>query len=330
MIVVTISLSAQQKVALQHNGISTIFSSSSPFVDAYNASVTGDTIYLPGGNIPFPSIIDKGLTIYGVGHYPDSTMATNKTILNGSITIAANADNLLLEGIEFTGNINFGTNLKTDNVIIKRCRVANIVYNGTGDAATRCENNTITGNVIAGSINFTNAFACMLSNNIINGVINGGSSIGIANNIFLSNGTSYIFNNVDNSSITNNIIFQKYNVNYVHNYCDLSTFAYNIFSLIPSVGNNTFESNNWYNVDMATIFVDQAGNTFDYAHDYHLIDPATYVDAVGTQIGIYGGIFPYKTGAVPVNPHIQTKAISTQTNAAGEINVNIKVGAQNI
>lgn len=330
MVVVSISLSAQQKVALQHNGVTSIFSSSNPFLDAYNASVTGDTIYLPGGNIPFPSTIDKGLVILGVGHYPDSTQATNKTVLNGTLTINANADNLHLEGIEFTGTISFGTNLKVDNVLIKRCRLVSIVYNGTGAVATRCENNTITGNVITGNITFTNSFSCMLTNNIINGEISGGSSIGIANNIFLSNGTSYIINNVDNSSITNNVFFQKYHTSYVHNYCDLSTFSYNIFSLIPSIGNNTFESNNWYSVDMATVFVNQTGNLFDYTHNYHLVNPANYLDAVATQIGIYGGVFPYKTGAVPMNPHIQTKTISTQTNAAGEINVNIKVGAQNI
>lgn len=328
MLALVMGATAQQKVALQHNGTTTIFSSSNPFLDAYNASATGDTIYLPGGNIPYPPAIDKGLIIIGAGHYPDSTLATNRTVLNGNITINANADNLHLEGIEFTGSIIFGTNLKADNVLIKRCRLVSIVYNGTGVEATRCENNTITGNVITGSVTFNNAYSCMLSNNIINGDISGGSNIGIANNIFLYHGPSYIFYNVDNSSIANNIVFQKYNVNYIQGDCDLSTFSYNIFSVTPTVGNNTFESNNWYSVDMTTVLVNQTGTVFDYAHDYHLVNPATYVDAVGTQISIYGGIFPYKTGAVPMNPHIQTKSISTQTNAAGEISVNIKAGAQ--
>lgn len=319
-------VNGQQKVALQSNGTSTIFSSSSPFVDAYNAASTGDTIYLPGGNIPFPTTLDKGLTIYGAGHYPDSTMATNSTVLNGNISITANADNLHLEGIEFTGNISFGSNHKVDNVSIKRCKVASIVYNGTG--ATPCENNTITGNVISGGVNFGNARSSMLCNNILNGGISYGSNLGITNNIFLYRSNGYVINDLDNSSIANNIIFQNYRTDYVLVNCDLSTFSHNIFTVTPPVGNNTFEANNWYGVDITTIFENQTGNVFDYTHDYHLKNPTTYVDAVSNQIGIYGGLFPYKEGAMPANPHIKTKTISTQTNASGEINVNISVSAQ--
>jgi len=311
---------------LQHDGTTTIFSSFNPFVDAYTAAVTGDTIYLPGGNIPFPATIDKGLTIFGAGHYPSATLATNNTVLNGGIAINGNADNLHLEGIEFTGGITFNTNIKADNVLIKRCKVLDITYNGTG--TTPCENNTITGNVILGNITLSNAYSCLVGNNIINKTIINGSNIVISNNILLFNDHGYVFNNVDNSNISNNIIFQKLNPEYVNAYCDLSTFSYNIFALAPNIGNNTFEANNWYGITMSTVFVNQTGNTFNYSHDYHLASPTTYVDAVATQIGIYGGIFPYKAEAMPTNPHIKSKSISTQTNNLGEINVNISVEAQ--
>lgn len=321
-----ITVNAQQKVALQSNGTTTIFSSSSPFVDAYTAAVSGDTIYLPGGNIPFPATIDKGLTIFGAGHYPSATLATNNTVLNGNIAINGNADNLHLEGIEFTGSITFNTNIKADNVVIKRCKVLHITYNGTG--TTPCKNNTISENVILGNITLTNAYSCLVSNNIINATIINGSNIGISNNILLFNDWGYLFNNVDNSNISNNIIFQKAEASYVTPYCDLSTFSYNIFALTPTIGNNTFEANNWYGIVMSTVFVNQTGNGFDYTHDYHLASPTTYVDAVGTQIGIYGGIFPYKAESIPTNPHIKTKSISTQTNSIGEISVNISVEAQ--
>lgn len=39
---------AQQKVALHHNGTTTIFGGSNPFIDSYTAAVDNDTIYLSG------------------------------------------------------------------------------------------------------------------------------------------------------------------------------------------------------------------------------------------------------------------------------------------
>jgi hypothetical protein len=43
---------------------------------------------------------------------------------------------------------------------------------------------------------------------------------------------------------------------------------------------------------------------------------------------MYGGSFPYKAGAVPINPHIVTKIIAPQTDVNGDLNINITVGAQ--
>ena len=48
----------------------------------------------------------------------------------------------------------------------------------------------------------------------------------------------------------------------------------------------------------------------------------------GTDLGIYGGSFPWKNGSLPPNPHIQTKNISSATDPIGNLNVNIKVKAQ--
>ncbi|MBL4585431.1 MAG: hypothetical protein JKX84_00010, partial [Flavobacteriales bacterium] len=48
----------------------------------------------------------------------------------------------------------------------------------------------------------------------------------------------------------------------------------------------------------------------------------------GTDVGIYGGSYPYKHGAVPFNPHVQINQIDNQTNGQGELPVNIRVAAQ--
>lgn len=320
---------SQQKVSLQNNGVSTIFGGSNPFNDAYNAAQFGDTLYLPGGNIPYPAIIDKGITIIGAGHYPDSTIATNKTVLVGNLTINQNADYLHIEGIEITGTLNFSTNNKVDNVVIKRCKIGAITYLGT--RATACENNLIIESIIEGDINLQNARNSIISNCIIAGRIYNGMETGISNNILLSNisGMAYTINNTDNCYISNNIFMRSgaYK-SYIHSGCELSTFTNNIFNDNPSIGDNTFISNHLF-VDVNSIFINQNGNTFSYSHNYHLINPALYLGTDNMEVGIYGGLYVFKEGSVPINPHINLKNIAPQTNTNGELPIQIRVNAQN-
>ncbi len=323
---------AQQKVALHSNGTTTIFGGANPFSDAYNASVNGDTLYLPGGTIPYPTNINKSLVIIGAGHYPDSTVATGKTVLPGNITISEDADNLMLEGIQL-GNISFTVNHKVDSVTIRRCKFASIDYQGTG--ATPCVNNSIRENVITGGVTLTNATSSMLSNNIIDGKITNANNIGISNNILLYNaanpgGYSYVvtFYNVDNCFISNNIIFRNWaGASSIYNSSDLNTFSNNIFSVTPNTGTNTFV-NNYNSIDLTTVFVNQTGNVFDYSHNYHLVNPSTYLGIDNTQVGIFGGMYPYKEGSVPQNPHIQLINNASTTDANGDLNIQLKVAAQ--
>jgi hypothetical protein len=325
LLVVGFTSIAQQKVALNRNGTTQIYGGANPFNDAYLAASSGDTIYLPGGNLPYPGVIDKSLVIIGAGHYPNATVATNKTVLNGSLTINENADNLHLEGIEITGTLGFSNNHKVDGVVIKRCRVNIIGYSGNG--STPCINNTIRECVINSYIDFSNAKSLLFSNNIIGSYIANGSELGISNNIFLASGGIIIFNTISNSSISNNIVFQQSMGYYFQNNCTLSTFSNNIITGITPAESNIFV-NNYYSIAIAGLFVNQTGNTFDYTHDYHLANPTTYLGLDGNQVGIYGGLFPFKESALPVNPNIISKVIAPQTNASGELNIQLQVKAQ--
>jgi len=325
---ITINSIAQQKVALHSNGTTTIFGGANPFNDAYIAAQNGDTIYLPGGNLPFPGTIDKGLVIIGAGHFPDFTSATYPTVLNGSLTINGNADNLHIEGVDLTGTLTFGNNQVANNVVVRRCRLGGVTYSGSG--ATPCLNNQISENVIIGLLTLSNLRSSIVSNNIIQDRISGGIEIGISNNVFLLNtwGTAFPLNNVDNSFISNNVFMRSSSyADYIHTNCDLSTFSYNIFANNPGTANNIFEYNHLF-TDVTTLFVNQMGTTFNYAHDYHLINPGTYLGADGTQVGIYGGLFPFKIGSVPVNPNIQSKTIAPQTDVNGDLQIQIQVEAQ--
>ena len=233
-----INIFAQQQVALQSNGTTSIFGGSAPFVDAYNASIDGDTIYLPGAVLSVPGVINKSLTIFGAGHYPDSTVATNKTFLTGTLYIQEDADSLKLEGLEINGNIDLSNNHQVDFTVISRCKFQQLIYNG--NQTTPCTYNTIKECVITSDVSLNNATSCVLTNNLIQGRVHNGITNAIYNNILMHNANYYYFvlNNVDNSSISNNI-FLKQDAS-IHTNCETSTFSNNIFSSNPGMGSNTF------------------------------------------------------------------------------------------
>ena len=315
----TLSLKEKQKVALQSNGVTTIFGGATPFVTAYDSAVDGDTIYLPGVTLIPPAIIDKKLAIIGAGHYPDSTSATNKTIIPNSITIKENADSLFLTGIEFSA-ITFYSNHQVNNVVISRCKVnGTITY--TGNAVTPCTYNTIEECVLT-TVNFANATSSIITNSILSGAIIYGSGNAIYNNIF----TYYVWKlqSLTNCIIANNVFTST---SYFSSGCNSCTFTYNVFGNTQSGGTNTWV-NNYNNTTQAGFLVNQSGTAFDYAHDYHLTTPASYSGTDSTQVGIYGGIYPYKTAAVPLNPHISSQSIPMSTDVNGMLNININVNAQ--
>ena len=49
----------------------------------------GDTVYIPGGTFSLNVPVTKSLHIIGVGHNPDSTLATGKTVINGNLSLIA-------------------------------------------------------------------------------------------------------------------------------------------------------------------------------------------------------------------------------------------------
>src|SRR5665648_1289576 len=93
--------------------------------DAITAASAGDTLYLPGGGLTISvATISKTLHWIGVGHYPDSTLATGQTRITSALTFTGACDNSSFEGIEFVSNLYFGD--ATDDAIditIRRCRV---------------------------------------------------------------------------------------------------------------------------------------------------------------------------------------------------------------
>ena len=316
---------AQSRVALHSAGQVTIFSGGSPFANAYNAAADGDTIYLSGGAFVAPTEINKSIIVFGAGHYPDSTAVTYQTSVGGNITIKEDADNLRLEGILFTGNIAFASNEKVDNVVISRCRInGTLIYNGTAPYATPCLNHQIIQCVLIGDVTSYNLTGSTISNCILQSAIIGGNDLTISNNVFLRSNYypgSYIiavFNGITGSTITNNVLLGSGYVTYWQYYCTACLYVNN---LLPT----PFADN--YNTT-ANLMCVNTSNVFDYAHDFHLQDPETYIGTDGKEVGIYGGALGYKPGAVPSNPHFSSATVAPTTDGDGNLNVNIKVIAQ--
>ena len=316
-------IQAQKAILLKKaNGQQQAFYGNQPFIDAYAAASNEDTIYLPGGTFE-TSDINKRLTIYGAGHYPDSTLATGKTIISNSFNIDTNADSLLLEGIQFNGSMTINSNV--NYLVLKRnivLSVLNFPY------APVCSNTRMEGNVFRSYVYLTNSANTLLVNNIFEGTVSNAKNGDLfRNNIFIT--VSYPISSCQYAVFENNIFTFNGDGNFLYNAGNpYNTFSYNVFTLSPVWWLNP-NSNNYINADRATLFVNQTGTEFNYAHNYHLQSPGTFLGADATQCGLYGGLFVYKDGAVPANPHIRQKTIANATDVNGNLNVNITVAAQN-
>lgn len=297
---------------------------------AYTNAQSGDTLYLSGGTFTPPAAFDKKLMIIGAGHYIDSTLATGKTFINGAITLSENADLFYIEGLEITGNVTFTTNHSVNNVSIKRCKI-NGQFNVLGDFSNPTTNLSLIGNVLAQRINLENAQTALLSNNIIVNTFQGSNGNMISNNIIMGyvygSSMDYLFFGSNNTLNNNIILWEGYNAN-VNGSGNI--FNNNLYvEPTPNYGQTPTASGNYTGIAQSAIFVNQTGVAFNYEHNYHLQAPATYLGTDNKEVGIYGGIFPYKEGAVPLNPHIQLKNIGSTTDANGDLQIQILVEAQN-
>jgi len=334
------NLNAQKKVVLHSQGSVTVFGGSQPFITAYNAASTGDTIYLPGGQLSSPTQFDKGLKIFGAGHHPDSALVTGNTILPSSITIQAGADNLHLEGLQILGNVSFTANTKIDSVAIQRCFIQGNV-SVTGTSGNFSDGLKWRENIFAGTLNMQNTSNLIFHNNIVKAysasvLQNFSNNAWLANNIIVGRGFhnpnnwSYHYQlvNITDCLFENNIIHtigSGYTMNNVQN----NTFLNNVFTHDHSANQTNAWSGNYFSIDIPTIFQDFGGNTFDYVQNYELLDPTAFVGTSGNEVGRYGGIQAAKASNAAQNPRFLFKQIAPQTNTNGELSIEISVEAQN-
>ncbi|MCA0153811.1 right-handed parallel beta-helix repeat-containing protein [Winogradskyella vincentii] len=328
----TISINAQKVVALHSptNGVQ-YFDGTSALQDAYNAAVATDTIYLPGGTFTPPALFDKQLTIFGAGHHPDATSATQATTISAHVYLGDNADGFYLEGVNISGSLYLGdaNDVSVNDIVVKRNHFDSLIAQGTGDTNTS-NNNLFVENVIY-SLSTHNLRSSSFSNNIIEHRSNGPFfNLQFVNNVFITsyyNGSYPIITYANSCVFRNNIFLQEYT--YLCSGDGQSEWMNNIFCHSnPTLGLDPVLTSN-YNMSRADVLVDQTGSIFDYVHDYHLKTGAlSNLGDDGTQTGLYGGVYPWKDFSIPTNPHIVSKTISGSSDASGNIQVDITVEAQ--
>jgi hypothetical protein len=322
-------LKGQNLIAVQNGDPPEFFTSlDSAIVHSQN----GDTLFIPGGTFNLSTSVNKRIHLIGMGYNIDSANATGTT--NATISLLAGASNGSISGMIIGGLTFDGTN----NYVTERCKLqAGFIMNQNS------YNLIFQECIIQGSYGSSfdpGASNCMFISNIIEGCNpyqrNTSINSTFKNNIFLYNSTcdwgpGWNFPVKSMNSVFENNIFIGWSGCNWTGPSSGSFFNNNLFVINwnPSVC-SCFGANNLKNQLQADIFINQDGNSYSSSHDYHLKPTCLGKNAGtdGTDMGIYGGSSPWKDGALPFNPHFQQFNIGATTNPAGNLNVNVKVAAQ--
>lgn len=278
---------------------------------AVNAAASGDTILVKASATTYPgvTITDKEIHIVGEGYKPHDVFGL-KTIISAIVfstsgTLSTSGSSL--EGVETSVQIYGSPTANITNLTLKRCKISGLQ---TSYAEVLAYNNVLDHVALA-----TTSLNCAFYNNIFQWIYSSSiyssgnvylpcTSIStfsgnhvFKNNIFLTGfSTRNMSNGFGNSVFSDNIIVGG---SYVNNsfYC---TYSHNISFYGTNVNFNTTGTNNGGNnqVGVNPLFVSETNNTYNDTDDFHLqaTSPGKNAGSDGTDIGIYGGLYPWPDG----------------------------------
>lgn len=289
------AIAQESRVAtLQHGSGIQAFYGENALSEAHEAAVDGDVITLSSGNFKGCDI-NKAITIRGEGM--DKTYITGSTfnIPNGSVYT------LLLEGLRYTGNLTFRGTDGTEKVIVSKCFLnsINVYFN-------RCNATVVQSKILPTAFAATfgtyaqNASNVTCVNSILYHLLCQTGRFDVQNCVLTSIDYAHNFNQ---SSIKNSIIC-----------CSQSLDGTNTSShCLVKEGSSGF-ADSWFVNSMDDIFTD----------NYHLTESAaaTYIGTDGTEIGIYGGMYPYDV--TPDYPLVKRLDV-IGSHKDGKLNVKINV-----
>jgi len=322
----------QQTVAL-HSATGVRIFTGNAFATAVQQAQAGDTIYLSGGVFTVSDlVINRRLTIFGVGHSPAQTAATGHTQVNGDIRLLSGADHSFISGIFVTGNIRVGStaaNQAVSNVTIRRCRIGGtLLLAHDPNAANLPSQFYIAENIIQTIHGNLTRNHLIRQNVILNDMGH------FRENNFFKNNIIRHAHNVTGSKFINNVFLTiSWQMSLEADGITLSLFHQNVFVPNISVTNTNSQGThtNLVNQPLANIFVNFTGQTTfsdEFNFDLKPEFAGNNFGTDGTDVGIFGTSTPFKANYLPVVPHIKSKTIAPQTDAAGKLSVQIEVEAQ--
>jgi hypothetical protein len=289
---------------------------------AITIASAGSSLYLSAGGfqVSESSLINKKLTIIGVGHRPD--VGDGNTNVSGNLRFVPGADNSAVMGLYLSGNVFIGTTAGgVNNFLLRYCNV-----NSVQVQHSNCQGVVINQNYLR-NLSRGGDSPVSFTNNILHSIrnVNGGIiSFNLVryNFHFSSNEcagvyTTYALGCITASQINNNI-FSEWGARIPHSAsCLVSNNA------VPSAwGDNSIVVTDWGDV------FEGPDNGVTPNSNFHLKEGVWKTGATdGGEVGIYGGT-GFSDTALPPGPRIISKKIADQTDADGKLRIEIEVGAE--
>lgn len=341
---VAVSYAQNNLVAtLNHDETVSIYYGAKALQEAHAAAAHGDVITLSSGSFDAVNIT-KAITLRGAGMQTrlDSINSVSPTALLGdfSIQIAdSTTEKLAIEGIAHNKTITIKGTL--DGAQFIKSRLQNVVLDNTAKLLNGC----VLHCKIIEKLDLTKESNCSFIGSYIYRCISDGATLQFMNCIVKTYGLdrygeddyTATLSTFSSSSFFNCVLIGanvNYNLTYDRNSQEkdqlpASAYAYNCVAM------NTYNNANCFtNISNSTnrsstydvVFADFKG-TYSDDITFELTDSAktTFLGTDGTQVGIYGGSFPFDP-TVSV-PQITKFEVAKQSTADGKLNVNIEVNA---
>jgi hypothetical protein len=277
---------------------------------AINASSLGDTVYVSGSSFDYSGAvsINKRIVLLGAG-YNSANQLNLSSIIAGSISLTKDATNdasgTVISGFR-VGFINTTVNQPVNNILLFRNQITSgITIYGDGWS--------IINNIVGLDITSLSGIASnvLIQNDILlRSIVSlNQSSVIIDHNIFLRNSNSYMLGNLKFAVITNNIFVGITSVNPILQAVSSNSFNNNLTSatiVSDTAPTNSFAggpnsaTGNFVGVDPLFVNVTDF-STYNANFNYRLqsSSPAKNAGTDGTDLGIYGGPFPFPSGGAP-------------------------------
>lgn len=313
--------SQNQVATLQHNdSITGVFYGQNAYSSAYNAAANGDIITLSSGTFNAVNI-SKSITIRGAGCVYDSVTYVTPTTIYGNFTIFEHGSNTIIEGINMAGVI---TGYNSNNIRVTKCtinRIQQSTANNINWQFVNCIIKDFVSDEYYSSLGGT-FMCCFKSLSIINCVV----LFSRYNHNDIYNPTSFynslvlfadgrnIINMISNNSIIATVSGHTVTNCSFFNCINIKTGETSLFE--GQTTQNVMEMNTYEDV------FETFDGTISYENIYQLKNSiaTNFLGHDGTEVGIYGGIMPYKTRP--------SYMIMKNCNVAGQTDENKKLNVE--